>query len=138
MRMDPHKYRLFGMDGSMYQRHVRFAIDLTFESKHAKHAVSCRQFSFSDLMNESLRLKAKLDEVRYGDHLQSVDLREILQLLDARHRAVVIHDFADHTGRVESGDASQINRCFGLAGANQHTTFSCTQGKYMARPDQVV
>ena len=41
-----------------------------------------------------------LDQVRDRDHQQAVLLRELRQLRHARHRAVLVHDFADDAGRI--------------------------------------
>ena len=35
-------------------------------------------------------------------------------------RAVVVHDFADHAGGIESGDAREIHGSFRLSRAHQH------------------
>jgi hypothetical protein len=37
-----------------------------------------------------------LDQIRDRDHQQAVLARELRQFRHARHRAVVVHDFADH------------------------------------------
>jgi hypothetical protein len=45
---------------------------------------------------------------------------ELHQFGQAGHGAVVVHDFADDRGGLQSGHASQVAAGFGVAGADQH------------------
>ena len=47
-------------------------------------------------------------------------LRKGEQIGQPRHGAVVVHDFADDAGRIESGKAREIDGSLGVAGADQH------------------
>ena len=42
----------------------------------------------------------------------------------ARHRAVVVHDLADDAGRVEAGEAREVDRRLGLTGAHEHAALA--------------
>ena len=61
---------------------------------------------------------------------------EIHQLGQPRHRAVVAHDFADHTDGPAAAQFHQINRRFGVARALQHPAGLGAQGKDMTRLNQ--
>ena len=52
-------------------------------------------------------------------------------------RAVVVHDFADHAGRVQAGDARQIDGRLGLPGAHQHAAVARAQREHVPGPRQV-
>jgi len=55
-----------------------------------------------------------------------------------RHGAVVVHDFADHAGGIEPGDASQINGSLCLPCAHQHASIARSQRINMPGPGQIV
>ena len=57
---------------------------------------------------------------------------EFQQLRHARHGAVFVHDFADHAGRIESGDAREVDGSFGLSGADEHAAIARAQRKHVA------
>ena len=59
------------------------------------------------------------------------------ELRHARHRAVVIHDFADHARGSQSRDARQVHGRLGLPGAHQHAAVSRAQGKDVAGARQI-
>ena len=65
-------------------------------------------------------------------------LAEFQELRHAAHGAVFIHDFADDARRAEPGDAREVHRCFGLAGADEHAAVACAQRKDMARAGEVL
>jgi hypothetical protein len=52
---------------------------------------------------------------------------EFDELRDAGHGPIIIHDFADHAGMIESGEAREIYRSFGLTGADQHAAIAGAQ-----------
>src|SRR5258705_12016555 len=56
-------------------------------------------------------------------------LGKFLQLRQPRRRAVFVHDLADHTGGIKTGDAGNVNARFGLALTHEYSAFFCTQGK---------
>ena len=55
----------------------------------------------------------------------------------AGHAAVVVHDFADHAGGIEPGDARKIERSFRLPGAHQHAAAARAQRKDVTGARQV-
>ena len=53
--------------------------------------------------------------------------RELDQVVAARHSAVVFQNLADDPGGLESRQARQVNRAFGLPGAHQHAAIARTE-----------
>src|SRR3546814_10456386 len=66
----------------------------------------------SDVCSSDLMVVAAAigDQVADRPDLQIVKLREGDQIVHPRHGAVVLHDLADHAGRVEIGRASGRER----------------------------
>ena len=77
------------------------------------------------------------DQVRYRDHFQTVLPAEGGKLRNARHRAVVVHDFADDAGRCQIRQPGQIHGGFGLSRPHQYPAFAGAQRKHVAGPHQV-
>ena len=69
---------------------------------------------------------------------QPMFLAEPHQLRQARHRSVVVQDFAEDAGRLQSGHACEIDRRFGVAGAAQHAAVLRSQRKDMSGLHQIV
>ena len=63
---------------------------------------------------------------------------ELQQFRQARHRAVVIHNFREHAGGTQAGEPHEINRRLGVAGATQHAAFAITQRKNVAGANEIV
>ena len=54
-----------------------------------------------------------------------------------RHGAVVVHDLADDAGRVQPGEARNIDGCFGMPCPDQNPAILGEQRKHMARGHDV-
>ncbi len=78
------------------------------------------------------------DQVGDGAELQRVPLREGDEIGQPRHRAVIVHDLADHTRRVEPGEAREIDRRLGVPGAHQRAALAREQRKHVPRRDDVL
>ena len=59
------------------------------------------------------------DEVGDGADLQAVMLGEGHEIGQPGHGPVLVHDLADHAGRIETGQAADVDRRLGMAGADQ-------------------
>ena len=70
--------------------------------------------------------------------LEPVELREGDEVGQPRHRAVFVHDLADHAGRVEPGQARDVDRGLGMAGAHQHAALAGDQREDVARRLDIV
>ena len=77
------------------------------------------------------------DQVCNGADFQAMFGSELLQVRQARHRAVVFHDFAYHRRRCIPSHGGQITTCLGVAGPHQHTAINGLQGKHMAGLHQI-
>ena len=77
------------------------------------------------------------DQVLDGDQLEAVLVRELAQARQPHHRAVVVHDLADHAARIEPGEPREVDRGFGLSGAHEHAAFARAQRKGVARAQEV-
>jgi hypothetical protein len=89
---------------------------------HAKITVARGQNGFSDAPNIPLVLHAVAYEVRYRQHFHAVPPAKFLELRHARHCAIFIHDFADHSRGIQSSDSRKINAGFCLTGADKHAS----------------
>ncbi len=118
---------------SAHQRHVEFVIHVARIRDHAEIAIFRGQHRFGNAPHVALVLHPVADQVRDRHQLQPVLLAEFRQLRDARHRAVVVHHFADHAGRIEPGDARKIDGSFRLPGAHQHAAVARAQRVDVAR-----
>jgi len=66
-----------------------------------------------------------------------VDLGEFLELRPPRHRAVGIHDLAQHAGRPQRREPAQVDCRLGVAGARQHAAALRAQRKDVPGPREV-
>ena len=71
------------------------------------------------------------------DYDELVLARETAQLRDPRHGPVLVHNFADDAGRLETGDARQVDRGLRLAGPDEHAAVPGPQRKHVTGPSQV-
>ena len=53
------------------------------------------------------------------------------QVGQPRHGAVVVHDLADHAGGIKPGETREIDRRFGMPGADQHAAFLGEQREHV-------
>ena len=137
LRVHAHEHVLAVADLAADERNVRLVIDLVLVGEDAERAVLGRQLRRRDALDEPLGPHAVPDQVRDRDHQQAVLLRELRQLRHARHRAVVVHDFADDARRIETGDARQIDGRLGLTGAHHDAAVARAQRKHVTGPRQV-
>src|SRR5262249_5968406 len=75
---------------------------------------------------------AVADEFRDCEHLEPVTLAEFDEVGNATHRAVVVHDLADHTSRCKPRQTRQIDRSLRLTGTDKDATLFRAQGKRMS------
>ena len=88
--------------------------------------------------HEALGTAAMGDQVGDGAELQAVALREGDEIGQPRHRAVIVHDLADHARRVEPGQARDVDRGLGVPRAHQRAALARQQREDMARRGDVV
>src|SRR2546426_1384361 len=88
-------------------------------------------------MDQPLVLEPVGDELRHRDEGETMLLGEPLEIGAARHRAVRIEDLADHTRGIQPGEPREIDACFGLADALQHTAATRPERKDVTGPPQI-
>ena len=118
------------------QRHVLDVLVNAGVSDRPELAVPGRDAGLGDPLDVLLVLAAVLDQVRDGDQRQIVFVGKDPQLVGLRHRAFVLlaDDFADRTGRRQSGHPGQVDSGFGVAGTPQHATVLGAQRNYVPGP----
>ncbi len=85
----------------------------------------------------ALVAQAIANEIGDGADLQRVFACEHFDLWPPRHGAIVVHELAQHSRRLECGEAAQVDRRFGVSGANQHAATPRPQRKDVSRPREV-
>ena len=78
------------------------------------------------------------DQTLDGANAQAVFFAEPHQLRQTRHRAVVMQNFAEHPGRLQSGHGGKINCRFGVTSAAQDAAVLRSQRKDMAGLHQII
>ena len=116
---------------------MRFSIDQTLIRVNVKRSVIGRQARRGDPFDEAIVSHAVLDEVRNGDHEQTVLARKRGQLFHPRHCPVVLHDLADDAGRIESRQSGQIDGRLGLSGANEDAATTGPERKHVSGTRQI-
>eukprot|EP01022_Parablepharisma_sp_SALTPOND_P024123 TRINITY_DN5305_c1_g4_i2.p1 TRINITY_DN5305_c1_g4~~TRINITY_DN5305_c1_g4_i2.p1 ORF type:complete len:914 (+),score=247.13 TRINITY_DN5305_c1_g4_i2:98-2839(+) len=133
----PDQHRLFGVDLSLDQGHVLQVVHVIGVAVGMELAELGGQAHLGLAVHKGLVAHAVGDQVGDGHDLQIVLGRELLQVGHAGHGAVVLHDLADHPGRGQAGQAGQVHRALGLAGAHQHPAPAGPQRKDVPRAHQV-
>src|SRR5262245_13038834 len=109
------------------KRDVRLAtIHLAFIRHQSELAVKSSDQCFSYAVNVALVRHAIAYEFGNGEHLHLMLTAESDEVRDARHRSIVLHDFANNAGRNHAREPCQINSRLGLPGSNQNATFPRT------------
>ena len=86
----------------------------------------------------ALMLHAIANQIRDGRKFQIVRAAEFDQLRHARHRAVFVHDFANHARMIAPGKPRQIHASFRLPSAHQHAAIPRPQSVNVPRPRQIL
>ena len=86
---------------------------------------------------QRLGAAAVFDQIGNGANFQAMRGGKHLQIRQARHGAVVIHDLANHPRRRAASHRRQVAARFGMAGAHQHTAINGLQRKDVAGLHQV-
>ena len=111
----------------------RRAIHVQFEI-----AVIGRQFHHLLAHNQLLAQPAMRDQTLDRTNAQLVLFLELHQFRQARHRPIVVQNFAKHAGRLQPRHPGEIDRCFGVTGAPQNAAFLRSQGEDMTRLDEIL
>jgi len=82
--------------------------------------------------------EAVADQIGDGDHHQPVLVGHLDEVGDAGHGAVVVHDLADHPGRLQPGEGGEVDGRLGLSGALEHAPLAGAQREDVPRAEQVL
>ena len=127
-----------GAQVAAHERDVAFAaVDLALVGDHAEFAVAGLDAGFAGADDVALMAQAVADELGDGEDPEAVLGAERDEVGDARHFAVVAHDFADDAGGIEAGQARQVDGGFGLAGAHQHAALARAQREDVAGTGEI-
>jgi len=131
--MDAHQNGFIRRDIAHDQGDVVFiCVDVAHVSVDVEFTVFGRKFGFAFAFVELFGLFPVSDQVRDRADLQVVLFGENDQFVRAHHRAVIGHDFAAETRRLQSGQARQVDSRFGVAVAHEHAIVHCFQREDMA------
>ena len=133
-----HIHALLGIPLSLDQGQMQRATGTVAERMRRELAKGGVQRPCAHLLHQAFSAAAVFNQVGNGADLQAMLGRKQLQVRQAGHRAVILHDFADDGGRCATGHGRQIAARFGVAGAHQHATFHGLQGKDVPGLDQVI
>ena len=107
---------------------VLVGIDRRAVSVKSEVAPLRRQDGGGDALDEPLALSTITDEFCDADDLQVVTGGKALELRQAHHRAVRVHQLADGGDGLQPGEAREINGRLCLAGAHEDAAFAGAQG----------
>ena len=102
------------VDLALDEREVVLVVDLRAEADRAELAVLGRQQHLGLTLDELLGAAPMRDQVLDRAELEAVLLAELDEVRHAGHRAVVLHDLADHAGGREPGQPREIDGALGL------------------------
>ena len=124
-------------DGTLAQGDVRLGADLRLVGDQVKGAGGQGYVELHRPADEPVAPQAVADEVGDAAHLQPVGGAELLQVRHPGHGAVLVHDLADDGHGLQPGQAGQVHRPLGLAGADQHPAVACSQREDVPGADEV-
>ena len=108
---------LLRVDFTAHQGQVGLAVYLGVVRVAVEIAEISGQFHHFLADDEFLRVLAVLDNLCQGAGFQPVFFLEGAHFAQAGHGAVVLHDFAAHAHWFHAGNAQEVHRAFGVAGA---------------------
>lgn len=91
-----------------------------------------------DALDERFASEAVGDDVGDGAHFEIVFGAEAIEIGLTGHGAVVVHDFDDDGGGLETGEATEVDAALGLAGADEDAAIAGAEWADVAGAHQVV
>ena len=111
------------------QREMMRAVELRSVKMQIEIAVIGRQFHHLFRFDKFLRQTPMRDQALDRADPQPMFLPELHQFWEARHRPVVVQNFAENSGRLQTGHSRVIDRGFGVTGAPQDAAILRAQRK---------
>ena len=132
----PHQHFVAGLPLALGQGQVQ-ATSAGPKCVAFKVALRGGQAATAHALNQGFIAAAVFDQIGNRADFQAVFARKNFQVGQARHAAVVVHDFADHRGRRQARHHRQITARFGVPCAHEHAAVLGLKWKNMARLHQV-
>jgi hypothetical protein len=112
--VNPHQCWLSGADLAFNESDVVHAINEGAVEMEVEIPVVGGHVNRLFMLHELLAFAAVSDEVLDGTHFEPVFLFEADEIRQAGHGAIVLHDFANDSGGIESGEARKIDGGLGV------------------------
>ena len=129
---------LLGVDRAVDERELLFAARLVAEDLRLPLGAAARlEGRACDLLDEMVLLEPVGDEIADRADLEAVRPREIHQIVEAGHGPVLAHDLADDAAGVETGETRDVDRGFGVAGADEDPAGFCDEREDVAGGDEL-
>ena len=136
--VDPHQDGFVGVDLPLHQGDVLVVVHIVVIGDGGELPQVGGQFDGGPAVDEGLVPQPVLHQVGDGGDLDIVLFGKFLQVRHPGHGAVILHDFADHRGALETRQAGQVRGTLGLPGAHQNPALPGPDGKNVPRAHQVV
>ena len=135
----PHESRIVGQYAALLQHHADAAVDrAAIIDRTPLAAMLAVERAFARTLDQMIVLHPVFDQVADRADLELVTPRELHKVVEPGHRAVIVHDLADHARGIEPGQARNVDRRFGMSRADQHPAIACDQREHVARGDDVL
>ena len=135
--MHADEHRLLFAPFAFGERDVFHAIRLLAERRDAEVAPLRRQGNRHAPFDDRLLAQPVGDQRGDRDDLQVELSGDLLQLREAGHRAVLVHDLDQRAGGLQPGQPGQVHGRFGVTRAAQHALLPGAQGVDVSRTPQV-
>src|SRR6266850_4265473 len=133
-----HEHRLVGPELALHEDQVLRLVDVGgVDERPELPAVARRDARLRRPVHERVVAAPVLDQLGNGRDLEAVLGGEAFEVWQPCHRAVLAQDLADDAGRLEAGEARQVDRAFRLPGANEHAATPGAEREHVPRRDDV-
>ena len=137
LAVDADQDRLVGVDVAEDERHVVDVVDVVLEDDRVKLAETGREPRRRSAMDEALVAQAVGHQILDRHDLERVLTGEFDEIGKTRHRAVVVHDLADDTGRTTAREPRKVDGAFGLPDTAEHSALAGAKRKDVTGADDV-
>src|SRR5690242_2542530 len=109
--MHSDENRIARVERAVDQRELLLAAGLVAEDLRLPFGAAARlEGCGRDFLDQMILLEPVGDEVADRADLETVSPGEVHQVFEAGHGPILAHDLADHTARVEAGEARYVDR----------------------------
>src|SRR5215213_9542667 len=136
--MHAHENVVLALRLTHHERQVRQVVYIALVCPKTELPELGRQSGLDSELYLPLVAPAVLYDLGNRYHLNAVLFAEPLKVGDASHRAVLVHNLADHPGRFEARKTREVYRPLRLPSPLQNAARTSPQGEDMSRHHQVV